>query len=96
MDNAGVTRRNCTRDRTAAQVLVPSSPGTVVVITAFPSSFPNAAIYDISTNEFADIVHPQGYKHLLSFDLGGDAAGAAVWRYSLGDAGNSRTQTLRH
>ena len=60
----------------------------------------SAAIYDLSTNEFADIVHPQGYKHLLSFDLAGpgDGGGAGpTWRYSLGTAGIlEKSITLLH
>src|ERR1043166_7943223 len=28
-------------------------------------------VYDLSTNEFSDIVHPQGYKNLVSFEING-------------------------
>ena len=29
------------------------------------------AVYDLSTNEFTDIIHPQGYRLLAGFDLAG-------------------------
>ena len=52
-------------------------------------------VYDLSTNEFADIVHPQGYKHLLSFELAGPGGGP-VWRYSVGGAVLEKSITLVH
>ena len=50
--------------------------------------------YDLSTNEFADIVHPQGYKHLISFELG--AAGEPVWRFQVGGAVIEKSIILVH
>jgi len=56
-------------------------------------------IYDLSTNEFVDIVHPQGYKHLISFEVngaGGGGGGGPVWRYQIGDAVIEKSITLVH
>ncbi len=50
------------------------------------------AIYDLSTNEFADIIHPQGYKSLLSFEQGH----GPVWRHQVGDAVIEKSITLVH
>jgi len=52
----------------------------------------SAAIYDLSTNEFADIIHPQGYKQLVAFEL----RHGPVWRYQLGDAIVEKSITLVH
>ncbi len=53
-------------------------------------------VYDLSTNEFTDIIHPQGYKHLISFELSPSAGGGPVWRYQLGDAVIEKSVTLVH
>jgi glycogen debranching enzyme len=50
--------------------------------------------YDLSTNEFTDIIHPQGYRHLISFQI--DEAGAPVWRFQVGDAVIEKSITLIH
>ena len=50
------------------------------------------AIYDLSTNEFADIIHPQGYKQLVAFEL----RHGPVWRFQLGDAVLEKSITLVH
>src|SRR5205814_2250594 len=42
-------------------------------------------VYDLSTNEFTDIIHPQGYRLLQGFELAGQGGGP-VWRYQVGDA----------
>lgn len=51
-----------------------------------------SSIYDLSTNEFADIIHPQGYKQLVSFEL----RHGPVWRYQIGEAIVEKTVTLVH
>jgi predicted glycogen debranching enzyme len=51
-------------------------------------------VYDLSTNEFADIIHPQGYKHLISFEIG--PTGGPVWRFQIGDAVIEKSLTLVH
>lgn len=52
----------------------------------------NGAVYDLSTNEFADIIHPQGYQLLNSFEQGH----GPVWRYQVGDAVIEKSVTLVH
>jgi predicted glycogen debranching enzyme len=56
---------------------------------------PDAAgntVIDLSTNEFADIIHPQGYQHITAFDL----AEGPLWRYQIGDLILEKTITLIH
>jgi predicted glycogen debranching enzyme len=43
-------------------------------------------VADLSTNEFADLVHPQGYKRCVSFELAGPGGGP-VWRYEIDGGG---------
>ncbi len=50
------------------------------------------AVYDLSTNEFADIIHPQGYLLLNSFEQGA----GPVWRFQVGDAVIEKSVTLVH
>jgi predicted glycogen debranching enzyme len=52
-----------------------------------------SGVYDLSTDEFADIIHPQGYKNLISFEV--DPSGP-VWRYQVGDAVIEKSITLVH
>ncbi len=47
-------------------------------------------VYDLSTNEFADIIHPQGYKYLRSFELNH----GPVWRYQIGEVVIQKSITL--
>jgi predicted glycogen debranching enzyme len=49
-------------------------------------------VYDLSTDEFSDIIHPQGYKNLISFEL----AHGPTWRYQVGDAVIEKSITLVH
>ena len=49
-------------------------------------------MFDLSTNEFVDIVHPQGYKNLISFEMGH----GPVWRFQVGDAVIEKSITLVH
>jgi predicted glycogen debranching enzyme len=52
---------------------------------------PSTAV-DLCTNEFVDIVNPQGYKNLISFTLGH----GPVWRFQVGDAIIEKSITLAH
>ena len=52
-------------------------------------------VYDLSTDEFADIIHPQGYKNLISFEMGHEGGGP-VWRFQVGDAVIEKSITLVH
>ena len=54
-----------------------------------------AAVYDVSTNEFTDIIHPQGYRLLNGFELAGPAGGP-TWRYQVGDWVLEKSITLVH
>ena len=49
-------------------------------------------VVDLSTDEFADIIHPQGYKSLISFEL----AHGPIWRFQVGDAIIEKSITLVH
>jgi predicted glycogen debranching enzyme len=49
-------------------------------------------VYDLSTDEFSDIIHPQGYKNLISFELGH----GPTWRFQVGDAVIEKSITLVH
>ena len=50
------------------------------------------AVYDLSTNEFVDIIHPQGYLLLNSFEQGH----GPVWRFQIGNAVIEKSITLVH
>jgi len=52
------------------------------------------AVTDLSSNEFVDIIHPQGYRNLLSFEIGD--TGGPVWRYQVGDAVIEKSLVLVH
>jgi predicted glycogen debranching enzyme len=52
----------------------------------------NGAAYDLATDEFPDVIHPQGYSNLISFEL----KAGPVWRYQLGDAVIEKSVTLIH
>src|SRR5215475_11321885 len=49
-----------------------------VVVGNGNGSAASGGVYDLSTNEFTDIVHPQGYKYLISFELSSAAGGGPV------------------
>ena len=51
-----------------------------------------AIVADLSTNEFADVIHPQGYQNLLSFEM----RAGPVWRYQVGDVTIEKSLTLVH
>jgi len=48
--------------------------------------------HDLSTDEFPGTIHPQGYKSLVSFELGA----GPVWRYQIGEAVIEKSVTLIH
>ncbi len=52
----------------------------------------DGGVVDLSTNEFADIIHPQGYKNLISFEL----TDGPIWRFQIGDAIIEKSITLVH
>jgi predicted glycogen debranching enzyme len=49
-------------------------------------------VADLSTNEFADVIHPQGYKNLVSFEL----RAGPVWRYEVGGVIIEKSLTTVH
>ncbi len=49
-------------------------------------------VIDLSTNEFGDIIHPQGYKNVTAFDL----AEGPKWRFEIGNLVVEKTVTLIH
>ena len=51
-----------------------------------------AVVADLSTNEFADVVHPQGYKNLVSFEM----RSGPVWRYDVGGVIIEKSLTMVH
>lgn len=52
----------------------------------------NSTSYDLATDEFPDIIHPQGYLNLLSFEM----KHGPIWRYQIGDAVVEKSITLVH
>ena len=52
----------------------------------------SATTYDLSTAEFPDVVHPQGYQNLVSFEQ----KWGPVWRYQFGDVTIQKSITLAH
>ncbi|MCL2640112.1 MAG: amylo-alpha-1,6-glucosidase, partial [Phycisphaerales bacterium] len=61
----------------------------IIIDTAGESAEPT--FYDLSTNEFVDVVHPHGYRNLISFEL---RDGCPVWRYQAGVAILEKSITL--
>ncbi|HVX85593.1 MAG TPA: amylo-alpha-1,6-glucosidase [Phycisphaerae bacterium] len=56
------------------------------------TSAAGGGVYDLSTDEFSDIIHPQGYKNLISFGL----THGPTWRFQVGDAVIEKSLTLVH
>ena len=52
----------------------------------------NGVSYDLGTDEFPDIIHPQGYQNLISFEQ----RHGPIWRYQCGDAVIEKSVTLVH
>jgi predicted glycogen debranching enzyme len=52
-------------------------------------------VCELSTNEFTDIIHPQGYRLMSGFDLAGPAGGPR-WRFYAGDWIIEKSLTLVH
>ncbi len=70
--------------RVEDRLVIPNGPGG--------SEGGGGGVVDLSTNEFADIIHPQGYKNLISFEL----ADGPIWRFQVGDAIVEKSVTLVH
>ena len=64
----------------------------LVMPTGTGSADGGGGVVDLSTNEFADIIHPQGYRNLISFEL----ADGPIWRFQVGDAIVEKSITLVH
>src|SRR4051794_21234591 len=63
-----------------------------VIIGSGGTAGSSAAAYELSTNEFGDVIHPQGYQQLLSFELGH----GPVWRFQAGEAVIEKSITFVH
>src|ERR1035437_7516681 len=69
-----------------------AAPAAGAATAAAPAATGNGGVYDLSTDEFADIIHPQGYKNLISFEM----EHGPVWRFQVGDAVIEKSITLVH
>jgi predicted glycogen debranching enzyme len=51
-----------------------------------------AIVADLSTNEFAEVIHPQGYQNLIGFRMDP----GPTWRYEVGDVIIEKSLTMVH